>query len=154
MCAEKKSKHASKAYAIDTGCVSQAILSGRWRDRGDSSLILCSASTRNMYQSTHKFLMPSSTIRDYLDLNLWESLTVKDSTSIHADFSKNQACMCFNEIQSVHFGGSHQHVTLQTRELYLANLASQGMTHQLHGLIWTPSFSSWQRSTLMSKTFT
>ncbi|ROI70160.1 hypothetical protein DPX16_0511 [Anabarilius grahami] len=52
--------------------------------------------------------------------NLRESLTAKDCL-IHIDFSENYSCKYSNEIQSVHFGGSHQQVTLHTGVLYLVN---------------------------------
>lgn len=37
---------------------------------------------------------------------------------IHVDFSENYICKYANEIQSVHFGGSHQQATLHTGVLY------------------------------------
>jgi len=39
---------------------------------------------------------------------------------IHVDFSENYSCKYSKEIQSVHFGGSHQQATLHTGVLYTA----------------------------------
>lgn len=39
---------------------------------------------------------------------------------LHIDFSENYVCKYAEEIQSVHFGGSHQQATLQTGVLYTA----------------------------------
>ncbi|MEQ2257630.1 hypothetical protein ILYODFUR_036647 [Ilyodon furcidens] len=39
---------------------------------------------------------------------------------IHVDFSENYICKYANEVQSVHFGGSHQLATLHTGVLYTA----------------------------------
>ncbi|XP_058628850.1 uncharacterized protein LOC131538763 isoform X2 [Onychostoma macrolepis] len=39
---------------------------------------------------------------------------------IHVDFSENYLCKYANEVQSVHFGGSHQQATLHTGVLYTA----------------------------------
>jgi len=39
---------------------------------------------------------------------------------IHVDFSENYLCKYANEVQSVHFGGSHQQATLHTGVLYIA----------------------------------
>ena len=40
---------------------------------------------------------------------------------VHVDFSENYNCKYGNEIQSVHFGGSHQQASLHTGVLYLAD---------------------------------
>ncbi|XP_035269106.1 uncharacterized protein LOC118225154 [Anguilla anguilla] len=50
--------------------------------------------------------------------NIKENLTSMDCL-IHIDFSENYTCKYANEIQSVHFGGSHQQVTLHTGVLYV-----------------------------------
>lgn len=39
---------------------------------------------------------------------------------IHVDFIENYLCKYANEVQSVHFGGSHQQATLHTGVLYIA----------------------------------
>ncbi|XP_034095757.1 uncharacterized protein LOC117562089 [Gymnodraco acuticeps] len=48
---------------------------------------------------------------------LRESLQANECL-IHIDFSENYSCKYHNEIQSVHFGGSHQQATLHTGVLY------------------------------------
>ncbi|KAL2099467.1 hypothetical protein ACEWY4_005947 [Coilia grayii] len=50
--------------------------------------------------------------------HLRETLTPKDCL-IHIDFSENFTCKYATEIQSVHFGGSHQQATLHTGVLYV-----------------------------------
>lgn len=40
---------------------------------------------------------------------------------IHVDFSENYGCKYTNEVQSVHFGGSHQQATLHTGVLYTSS---------------------------------
>ena len=40
---------------------------------------------------------------------------------VHVDFSENYSCKHFEEIQNVHFGGSHAQVSLHTRMYYTAN---------------------------------
>lgn len=45
---------------------------------------------------------------------------------IPIDFSENYLCKCAHEIQSVHFGGSHQQITLHTGVAYLKpNISEQ-----------------------------
>ena len=43
-----------------------------------------------------------------------------DECLIHVDFSENYVCRFANEIQSAHFGASHQQATLHTGCLYIA----------------------------------
>ena len=47
-----------------------------------------------------------------------ENLTASDCL-IHIDFSENYHCKYNNEIQSVHFGGSHKQASLHTGVLYI-----------------------------------
>lgn len=49
---------------------------------------------------------------------LKETMT-KEDCLIHIDFSENYSCKYNSEIQSVHFGGSHQQATLHTGVLYV-----------------------------------
>lgn len=42
----------------------------------------------------------------------------EDECMLYIEFSKNYLCKYSHEIQSVHFGGSHQQATLQTGVLY------------------------------------
>lgn len=50
--------------------------------------------------------------------HLRQNLTAKDCL-LHVDFSENFNCKYAQEIQSVHFGGSHQQATLHTGVLYV-----------------------------------
>lgn len=50
---------------------------------------------------------------------LRESLQANECL-IHVDFSENYSCKYYNEIQSVHFGSSHQQATLHTGVLYIS----------------------------------
>lgn len=50
--------------------------------------------------------------------NLSENLKTSECL-IHIDFSENYSCKYSKEIQSVHFGGSHQQATLHTGVLYV-----------------------------------
>jgi len=51
--------------------------------------------------------------------SLRKSLDEK-SCLIHIDFSENYQCQYHAEVQAVHFGGSHQQVTLHTGVLYVS----------------------------------
>lgn len=53
-------------------------------------------------------------------LELRKSLQA-DEAVIHIDFSENYVCKSNREIQSVHFGGSHNQVTLHTGIVYTSN---------------------------------
>ena len=44
---------------------------------------------------------------------------------IHVDFSENYGCKYTNEVQAVHFGGSHQQATLHTGVLYTSQQSPQ-----------------------------
>ena len=70
---------------------------------------LLSKARRHVFNIRHQY-------KQYRNLR-----SVLDNTScmLHIDFAENYLCQCHKEIQSVHFGGSHQQTTMHTGVLYI-----------------------------------
>lgn len=59
--------------------------------------------------------------RQYSQMNHLKANLTPDAAIIHVDFSENYACKLSEEIQSVHFGGGREQITLHTGVIYMKN---------------------------------
>jgi len=64
---------------------------------------------RHVYNIRHQFLQ----------YRLLKASLPIDACIVHIDFAENYACKYFTEIQSVHFGASHEQATLHNAVCYL-----------------------------------
>ncbi|MGH0121770.1 UNVERIFIED_CONTAM: hypothetical protein FKN15_075518 [Acipenser sinensis] len=56
----------------------------------------------------------------YDRMNKLKQSLADEEAIIHIDYSENYSCKYYKEVKEIHFGGSHQQVTLHTGVLYLS----------------------------------